>query len=116
MTYRLDKKDLVDAEAFLISFADSAYLSDELTDVKVVLSLLPRPFTTAMIASAMPAAIKPYSIAVAPDSSFRKRVARFFMRMYLNLTPLLLAFRRYLTETMSRTVRTENCPSVNPKE
>jgi hypothetical protein len=38
-------------------------------DVNWVLSVLPRPFTTVMIASAMPAAIKPYSIAVAPDWS-----------------------------------------------
>jgi hypothetical protein len=37
----------------------------------VVLSWVPRPFTTAMIATEMPAAIKPYSIAVAPDSSDR---------------------------------------------
>jgi len=29
------------------------------------------PFTTVMMASAMPAAIRPYSIAVAPDSSAR---------------------------------------------
>ena len=45
------------------------YLSELLIDVNLVLSLLPRPFTTAMIASAMPAAIRPYSMAVAPDSS-----------------------------------------------
>lgn len=31
--------------------------------------MVPRPFTTVMIASAIPAAIRPYSIAVAPDSS-----------------------------------------------
>jgi hypothetical protein len=31
--------------------------------------LVPNPLTTAMIASEMPAAIRPYSIAVAPDSS-----------------------------------------------
>jgi len=35
----------------------------------MVFRLLPSPLTTAMIASAMPAAISPYSIAVAPDSS-----------------------------------------------
>ena len=38
--------------------------------------VVPRPFTTAIIASEMPAAIKPYSIAVAPDSSFTKRATR----------------------------------------
>src|SRR4051812_8470709 len=36
---------------------------------KFVLSLVPRPFTAVMIAIAIPAAIKPYSMAVAPDSS-----------------------------------------------
>jgi hypothetical protein len=31
------------------------------------LSVVPRPFTAAMMASEIPAAIRPYSIAVAPD-------------------------------------------------
>jgi hypothetical protein len=53
-------------------FADD-YFRAELTLEKVVLSLLPRPWTTAMIATEMPAAIRPYSIAVAPDSSWAKR-------------------------------------------
>ena len=43
------------------------YFSEVLMLLKVVLSVEPRPFTAAMIASAIPAAIKPYSIAVAPD-------------------------------------------------
>jgi hypothetical protein len=34
-----------------------------------VLSLVPMPLTAAMITSEMPAAIRPYSMAVAPDSS-----------------------------------------------
>ena len=38
---------------------------------KFELSLLPRPFTAVMIAIAMPAAIRPYSMAVAPDSSLK---------------------------------------------
>jgi hypothetical protein len=38
-------------------------------EVNMPLRLLPKPLTTAMIARAMPAAIRPYSIAVAPDSS-----------------------------------------------
>ena len=33
----------------------------------VLLNVVPRPLTTAIIATEMPAAIKPYSIAVAPD-------------------------------------------------
>jgi hypothetical protein len=43
------------------------YFSDELIAVNLVLSLVPSPLTTAMMASAMPAAIRPYSMAVAPD-------------------------------------------------
>jgi hypothetical protein len=38
-----------------------AYLSELLIEVNLVLSLVPRPFTTAMMASEMPAAISPYS-------------------------------------------------------
>ena len=45
------------------------YFNELLMLVKLVLSVEPRPFTTAMIASAIPAAIRPYSIAVAPDWS-----------------------------------------------
>ena len=37
---------------------------------------VPRPLTTEMMAIEMPAAIKPYSMAVAPDSSLRKRRSR----------------------------------------
>jgi hypothetical protein len=39
-----------------------------LIEVNLALSLLPSRFTIAMIASEMPDAINPYSIAVAPDS------------------------------------------------
>ena len=38
----------------------------------MLLSLVPSPFTVAMIAIDMPAAISQYSIPVAPDLSFRK--------------------------------------------
>ena len=48
-------------------------------DENVVFILVPSPFTTAMIATEMPAAISPYSIAVAPLSLARK--ARIFSRM-----------------------------------
>jgi hypothetical protein len=47
------------------------YFSDELIVSKLVLSLVPRPFTAVMIAIAIPAAIRPYSMAVAPDSSLK---------------------------------------------
>ena len=46
-----------------------AYFNEVLIEVKVLPSFVPRPFTAAMIASEIPAAIRPYSIAVAPDSS-----------------------------------------------
>ena len=44
--------------------------------VNVDLSDEPSVFTTVMMATEMPAAISPYSIAVAPDSSFANRVTR----------------------------------------
>src|ERR1700722_13670604 len=47
--------------------------------VKVALSCEPSVLTTVMIATEMPAAIRPYSIAVAPDSSLAKRVTRVVM-------------------------------------
>ena len=43
------------------------YFSEELMFVKLVFSVEPRPLTAAIMASAIPAAIRPYSIAVAPD-------------------------------------------------
>jgi hypothetical protein len=49
----------------------AAYFNELLIEVNLVLSLVPSPFTTAIIASAMPAAISPYSMAVAPVSSAR---------------------------------------------
>jgi hypothetical protein len=47
------------------------YFSELLMVLKFVDSWLPRPFTAVMIAIAIPAAIKPYSMAVAPDSSLK---------------------------------------------
>jgi hypothetical protein len=52
--------------------ADRTYFRELLMEVKFVFRFTPRPLTTAMMASAMPAAIRPYSIAVAPPSSRRK--------------------------------------------
>src|SRR6201996_5379962 len=56
-----------------------AYFSELLIELNLVFSELPMPLTTAIIASEMPAAIRPYSMAVAPDSSFTKRAIRFFI-------------------------------------
>ena len=47
--------------------------------VNLVFSEVPRPLMTAMIATEMPAAIRPYSMAVAPELSFKKREMRFFI-------------------------------------
>lgn len=50
----------------------AVYLSADDTDKNVVLRFEPSPFTTGIIARAMPVAMRPYSIAVAANSSFRK--------------------------------------------
>jgi hypothetical protein len=53
--------------------ADSdCYFTALETEANVPLRLLPVPFNTAMMATAMPEAIRPYSMAVAPDSSLKK--------------------------------------------
>src|SRR5437868_8709200 len=62
-----------------LGLATLAYLSEVLIEVNLLFRLVPRPLTTAMIASEMPAAIRPYSIAVAPDSSFTKRAVKLFI-------------------------------------
>src|ERR1700692_2334633 len=46
-----------------------AYLSEEFIEVNLSLRFDQRPVTPAMRASAIPAAIRPYSMAVAPDLS-----------------------------------------------
>ena len=51
----------------------TAYFNEVLIEENLVLSFTPMPFTTAMMASEIPAAINPYSIAVAADSSARNR-------------------------------------------
>jgi hypothetical protein len=48
------------------------YFNDPLIEVNFSFRVVPRPFTAAIIASEIPAAISPYSIAVAPDSSLKK--------------------------------------------
>ena len=54
---------------------EAAYFSCDDIEEKVVLSFVPRPFTTLIIATEMPAAIRPYSMAVAAVSSFRKALS-----------------------------------------
>ena len=45
------------------------YFNAVCTDVKVVFRLEPSDATTVMMATEIPAAIRPYSMAVAPDSA-----------------------------------------------
>jgi hypothetical protein len=53
-------------------FKKSCYLSADEIDENVVFRFEPSPFTKGIMARAMPVAMRPYSIAVAADSSFRK--------------------------------------------
>jgi hypothetical protein len=55
------------------------YWSDDESVVKMLEIEVPTPLTAVMIAIAMPAAIRPYSTAVAPDTCWMKRETRFFM-------------------------------------
>jgi hypothetical protein len=58
------------------------YFKELLIEVNLSFMVVPRPFTTVMIASAMPAAIRPYSIAVAPESSVQNfKIMRFKSRL-----------------------------------
>jgi hypothetical protein len=52
--------------------SEAAYFSCVEIEEKVVLSFVPTPLTAVMMATAIPGAIWPYSMAVAPDSSARK--------------------------------------------
>src|SRR5262244_3339367 len=65
---------------------DAAYLRPFCTVVNVPLRLVPTFFTTVMMATEMPAAMRPYSMAVAPDSSFTKRLTRVFITWLLRCT------------------------------
>src|SRR5262249_1389806 len=56
-----------------------AYLRAFCTDTNVPFRLVPTFFTTVIMATEMPAAMRPYSMAVAPDWSFTKRCNRLFL-------------------------------------
>ena len=61
------------------------YFKELLIEPNFSFIVLPRLFTTVMIASAIPAAIRPYSIAVAPDSSDQNfKTMRFKTRLRFN--------------------------------
>jgi hypothetical protein len=59
------------------------YLSWFDTAVNVLVSLVPRVVIAAIAATAIRAAMRPYSMAVAPDSSRAKRLKRVFMVVVL---------------------------------
>jgi hypothetical protein len=52
-----------------------SYLSCDDTLLKFVFSVVPIVFTATIIATEIPAAMRPYSIAVAPDRSVQKRTS-----------------------------------------
>ena len=64
------------------------YFNELLIEVKTELIPVPMPFTAAMIAIAIPAAISPYSMAVAPDSFLKNFESIAFMGSCLALLPL----------------------------
>ena len=66
--------------------------------VKLVLRVVPIALTVAMITTEMPAAIKPYSIAVAPDFVFQKR------KNFRHVLPSGLLSRNCYQRTFTKTV------------
>jgi hypothetical protein len=72
---------LAEAVSFNVREFDWPYFRDVLMDVNLVLTLVPSPFTAAMMASEIPAAIKPYSMAVAPVSSARNLRKAFMCKL-----------------------------------
>ena len=76
--------------------------------VNLSFMVLPRLFTTVMIARAMPAAIRPYSIAVAPDSSDQN------FQIMLFKTRLRFNFKLRCLNSTSENVRGATFDPVNP--
>src|SRR6516225_6323176 len=82
------------------------YFKELLIEPNLSLIVVPRPLTTVMIASAIPAAMRPYSIAVAPDSSDQNFITmRFKTRLH---------FRVCCLSPTSGNVRDTTCRQVNP--
>ena len=84
------------------------YFKEVLIDVNLSFMVLPRLFTTVMIARAMPAAIRPYSIAVAPDSSDQN------FQIMLFKTRLRFNFKLRCLNSTSENVRGATFDPVNP--
>ena len=83
------------------------YFKELLIDVNLSFMVVPRLFTTVMIARAMPAAIRPYSIAVAPDSSDQN------FRIMLFKTCLRFNFKWCRLNSTSENVRGASFGRVN---
>src|SRR6185295_4310084 len=81
---RRSSRSRADGEAVKAS-PERSYFNEVLMSLNLVFRFVPRPLTTAMIARAIPAAIRPYSIAVAPDSS-DMNFAKSFFKINLQLS------------------------------
>src|SRR5204862_481540 len=82
----------------------------------LVLRVLPIPFTATMITSEIPAAITPYSMAVARDSSFTKRAIRFCIglnSMYTWLRTKVRSCRRSQHRDRGTSLGSDYCGAVN---
>src|ERR1700733_11457416 len=92
-----------------------AYCSAPETLVKVDVNLVPRPCTTTMMATEMPAAMRPYSMAVAPDSSRTKRLKRFMSNSLIHCGCLSRS-RPMLSGHFDRaqSIVRDYCNDVNP--
>ena len=89
-----------------------AYFSEVLIELKLVLSLVPTPCTAVMIAIAIPAAIRPYSIAVAPDSSLKNLETKVFMMVPI---PLLIIRKRGIPGSI-RSITEKNLGLYNARD
>ena len=69
---RKSQRPPIGAASLLQSAVWGAYFSWVEMLVKFVFNCEPRVLTTAMIATEIPAAMRPYSMAVAPESFFKK--------------------------------------------
>jgi hypothetical protein len=84
-----------------VASAPNGYFSEVLMATNLLLSLVPTPSTAVMMAIAMPAAISPYSIAVAPDSSAIK---------FRNIPAIVIA--SFASRIARRRVRKERAKSA----
>jgi hypothetical protein len=77
---------IITATSTTEAFAEDQPLTAVAIDWNVAVRFVPSVVRAATITTATSAAIKPYSIAVAPDSSLLKREIMFFMTVPLGMT------------------------------